>query len=68
MDTGYYDKTIGGWFPNEEETKTISGYVTITYKFEREVPVNWDNEEIEQDIKDYLEDYQEELVDIDIDI
>ena len=66
---GYYDKTIGGWLPNEEKTKEISGALTITYSFKNvEVPEDWDDADIERDIRENLSEYSETLEDIEVEL
>lgn len=65
----YYDNTIGGWLPNEEKTKEISGSVTVTYTFKDiEVPEDWNDVDIEQDIKANLSEYSETLEDIEVEL
>ena len=66
---GYYDNTIGGWLPNEEKTKEISGVLTITYSFKNvEVPEDWDYADIERDIRENLSEYNTTLEDIEIEL
>ena len=55
--------------PPEEKTKTIKGKVYLEYKFEMEVPSNWEDIDIIQDIHENISEYQQDLVEItDIDI
>lgn len=66
---GYYDNTIGGWLPNEEKTREISGVVTITYSFKNvEVPEDWDDTDIERDIRENISEYSETLEDIEVEL
>ena len=47
-----------GSYPSPPETtKTINVEVSVTYKFETEVPKNWDNERIIDDIQANLDEY-----------
>jgi len=43
--------------PPEEKEKNISGEVTITFNINATIPRNWDEEDIEADIKERLGDY-----------
>lgn len=55
--------------PAEETAKTIKGKIYVVYKFEMDVPKDWDLGDIKEDMYDNIEDYQQELdeiVDIDI--
>lgn len=55
--------------PKEEKTKTIKGKMYLVYKFEMEVPDNWDLADIKEDMYDNLSEYQQdldEIIDIDI--
>lgn len=55
--------------PPEERTKTIKGKIYVAYKFEMEVPENWDECDIKNDMYENIEDYQQDLDEItDIDI
>lgn len=55
--------------PTEEKTKTIKGKMYLVYKFEMEVPEDWDECDIKNDMYDNLIDYQQDLDEImDIDI
>ena len=65
----YYDNTIGGYLPDEKETKYISGSVTVTYTFKDiEVPEDWNDVDIEQDIRENLSEYTEKIEDIEVEI
>lgn len=66
MDTSYmvYDYPD----PPEEKTKIISGKIYLTYKFEMEVPENWDEADIKEDMYDNTSDYQQDLDEIEFDI
>ena len=55
--------------PPEEKTKIIKGKIYLAYKFEMEVPYNWDECDIKNDMYDNISEYQQdldEIVDIDI--
>jgi len=55
--------------PPEEKTKTIKGKMYLAYKFEMEVPDNWDEFDIKNDMYENISEYQQdldEIVDIDI--
>ena len=55
--------------PPEERTKTIKGRMYLAYKFEMEVPYEWDESDIKNDMYDNINEYQQdldEIVDIDI--
>lgn len=55
--------------PKEDRTKTIKGKIYIAYKFEMEVPEEWDTADIKNDMYENLNDYlqdMDEIVDIDI--
>ena len=55
--------------PPEERTKTIKGKMYLVYKFEMEVPEDWDESDIKNDMYDNINDYQQDLAEItDIDI
>lgn len=55
--------------PPEERTKTIKGKMYLVYKFEMEVPEDWDESDIKNDMYDNINDYQQDLDEIfDIDI
>ena len=55
--------------PPEKETKTIKGKIYVAYKFEMEVPCDWDENDIREDIYENLSEYQQDLDEItDIDI
>jgi len=55
--------------PQEERTKTIKGKMYLVYKFEMEVPEDWDESDIKNDMYDNINDYQQDLDEItDIDI
>ena len=54
--------------PPEEDTKCISGTVTITYSFNNvEIPEKWTKEDIIEDIKTNTYEYQDIFEDIEID-
>jgi hypothetical protein len=55
-----FNDTLGaGSYPEppEEKEKNVSGQVTITFNIRAEVPEDWDDEDIEEDIKERLSDY-----------
>lgn len=53
----------------EERTKTIKGKMYLVYKFEMEVPEDWDECDIKNDMYDNISEYQQDLAEItDIDI
>lgn len=55
--------------PPEEKTKTIKGKMYLVYKFEMEVPEDWDLADIKEDMYNNIDDYQQDLDEIsDIDI
>lgn len=55
--------------PPEKETKTIKGKLYVCYKFEMEVPVEWDLEDIKEDMYDKISEYEQDLDEIyDVDI
>ena len=55
--------------PPEEKTKTIKGKMYLVYKFEMEVPEEWDLSDIKNDMYENMCDYQQDLDEIsDIDI
>lgn len=71
----YYDSSdaLGaGSYPSpvEEEEQVISGEITLTYKLFGCVPKKWDRDQIEDDIKENLDEYIDirEFKDIEIDI
>ncbi len=56
--------------PIEEEEQVISGEITLTYRIDASVPKSWDIDQIEDDIKENLDEYIDirEFKDIEIDI
>lgn len=55
--------------PPGERTKTIKGKIYVAYKFEMEVPEDWDESDIKNDMYDNINEYQQDLDEItDIDI
>lgn len=55
--------------PPEERIKTIKGKMYLVYKFEMEVPEEWDESDILNDMYDNINEYQQDLDEIsDIDI
>jgi len=52
----------------EKETKTIKGKIFLTYKFEMEVPKEWETADIVDDMWANVNEYQQDLDDIDYDI
>lgn len=55
--------------PPEEKTKTIKGKMYLVYKFEMEVPEDWDLADIKEDMYNNIDYYQQDLDEIsDIDI
>lgn len=49
----------------QENTKTIKGSISLTYTFEVEVPDGWDEERIKEDIKENLNEYLQDVEEID---
>ena len=55
--------------PPEERTKTIKGKMYLVYKFEMEVPEDWDESDIKNDMYENINEYEQDLDEIyDIDI
>ena len=55
--------------PPEEKTKTIKGKMYLVYKFEMEVPEDWDESDIKNDMYNNISEYEQDLDEIyDIDI
>lgn len=55
--------------PPEQKTKIINGKIYLVYKFEMEVPEEWDLCDIKEDIYNNLSEYEQDLDEIaDIDI
>ena len=55
--------------PPEERTKTIKGKMYLVYKFEMEVPEDWDESDIKNDMYENIDEYEQDLDEIyDIDI
>lgn len=55
--------------PPEPKTKTIKGKMYLVYKFEMEVPEEWDESDIKADMYENIYDYQQdldEIIDLDI--
>lgn len=52
----------------EKETKTIKGKVWLEYKFEMEVPENWDEQDIIDDIYENTSEYTQDLNEVELDI
>lgn len=55
--------------PPEKETKVIKGKIYVAYKFEMEVPIEWDESDIKEDMYENISEYQQdldEIVEIDI--
>lgn len=55
--------------PKEESTKTIKAKVSINYIIEAEVPSNYEELDIEREIKEYFNEYrilEEEIEDIEV--
>lgn len=52
----------------EKETKTIKGKIFLTYKFEMEVPKEWETADIANDIYSNTSEYMQDLDDVDYDI
>lgn len=51
-----------------EKTKTIKGRIIVEYKFEVEVPKNWEQDDIKNDIYENLNEYKqdEEIIEMEI--
>lgn len=56
--------------PVEEEEQLVTGEITLTYKIYEYAPKDWDRDQIEDDIKENLDEYVDirEFEDIEIDI
>lgn len=54
--------------PPEKKTKTIKGRLYLEYKFEMEVPDDWEESDIKQDVYENTSEYQQDLDEIDIDV
>lgn len=55
-----FNDTLGaGSYPEplEEKEKNISGEVTITFNINATIPEDWNEDKIEEDIKDKLSEY-----------
>ncbi len=68
-----YSDTLGaGSYPSpvEEEEQLITGKVIITFDIDTSVPADWDRDQIEEDIKENLDEYIDirEFKDIEIDV
>lgn len=50
--------------PSEPKTKTIKGRMYLAYKFEMEVPEEWDESDILNDMYDNISEYQQDLDEI----
>ena len=64
------DSELKEFYDNPEptdDTTSVEGTVTITYKFTRDIPKNWNYEQLFDDIKDNLSEYQDEVVDFEVD-
>lgn len=64
------DSELKEFYDNPEptdDTTSVEGTVTITYKFTRDIPKNWNYEQLLDDIEDNLSDYQDEVVDFEVD-
>jgi len=48
----------------QENTKTIKGSIVLTYNFDTEVPNDWNEDRIKEDIRKNLEEYLQELDEI----
>lgn len=62
----------GGSYPSPSEyaEKTINGTVVLTYNLNADVPINWNDEDIIDNIKNNIEDYIDinDYLDIEVDI
>lgn len=66
-------ETLGlgaGSYPDapKEDTKTVTGKLYVIYKFSKEVPKNWEYEDIVDDIYANTDEYKQDECDIDYDI
>ena len=52
--------------PPDPDTKEIKGIICVTYKFDMEVPTDWDESDILEDMYDNIDDYQQDLDEIEI--
>lgn len=48
----------------KENAKKVKGSIVLTYNFDTEVPNDWDEERIKADIRENLEEYLQELDEI----
>ena len=46
-------------------SKTIKGSISLTYTFEVEIPDDWNEERIKEDIKENLNEYLQDVEEID---
>ena len=55
-----------GSYPDapEDKTKTIKGKIYVVYKFEMEVPEDWDISDIKNDMYDNISEYEQDLDEI----
>lgn len=49
----------------KENTKKVKGSIVLTYNFDTEVPNDWDEERIKEDIKENLNEYLQNVEEID---
>lgn len=64
------DSELKEFYDNPEptdDTTSVEGTVTITYKFTKDIPKNWNYEQLLDDIGANLSDYQDEVVDFEVD-
>ena len=64
------DSELKEFYDNPEptdDTTSVGGTVTITYKFTKDIPKNWNYEQLLDDIGANLSDYQDEVVDFEVD-
>lgn len=64
LGAGSYPDAPSEW----NKTKTIEGKIWVCYEFETEVPESWDKDQIKEEIKDNLKEYQQDISEVDIDI
>jgi len=48
----------------KENTKKVKGSIVLTYNFDTEVPSDWNEDRVKEDIRENLEEYLQELDEI----
>lgn len=49
---------------SKENTKKVKGSIVLTYTFDTEVPSDWNEDRVKEDIRENLEEYLQELDEI----